>query len=74
MPSQIPIKNSWIGLVIVSMTPLISGEPWAGEFTSDFLEFPNSECVAACEKNGYAEGQHITYVRERDVFNCGSAK
>merc|ERR1712241_447140 len=52
----------------------ISGEPWAGEFTSDFLEFPNSECVAACESNGYAAGQHTTYVRERDVLNCGNGK
>ena len=67
MPSQILIKNSWIGLVI-------SGEPWAGEFTSDFLEFPNSECVAACERNGYAAGQHTTYVRERDVLNCGNGR
>ena len=56
------------------MTPLISGDPWAGEVVSDFLEFPNSECVAACERNGYAAGQHTTYVRERDVRNCGNGR
>ena len=46
-----------------------SGDPWPGEFTSSFLEFPDRECVEACERNGFAATQMTTYVREPDV-NC----
>ena len=56
------------------MDTLISGNPWSGKVTSDFLEFPDRECVAACERNGFAAGQQTTFVRERDIFNCGNGK
>ena len=51
--------------------PLISGDPWRGNIIGTLLEFPDPECVAACERNGYAAGQQTTYVQELDIFNCG---
>merc|ERR1712038_1380267 len=45
----------------------LSGDPWPGEFTSSFLEFPDRECVEACERNGFAEDQQTTYVTESDL-------
>ena len=65
-----PQRLFWKLLRTFSWTYLISGIPWSGTVTTDFLEFPDRDCVEACERNGFAVTQQTTYVRKWDS-SCG---